>query len=200
MNQTTGRPGLHPDPDPAFAVRVLPGLSLEGLWYRTHQTQYSPLFWGRTGLNRFDSPEGAFGVLYVALEPSGAFAETFISIPGQALVSRVDLDARSLATLASVQPLTVVDLTGPGLARLGADDRLTSGEHAVAQRWSKAIHDHSLQPHGILYRARHDPAQLSLAIFERAKDLIQVNDTVPYSAMALRRLAALLERYQFALI
>ena len=69
----------------------------------------------------------------------------------------------------TTEPLRLVDLTGPGLPRLGADARLADGDHQVSQAWSAAFHGHPDRPDGILYRARHDPSRFAVAIFERAQ-------------------------------
>jgi hypothetical protein len=44
--------------------RELPIVRLEGPWLRLHAAGREPVFFGRTGLNRFDDPEGEYGVLY----------------------------------------------------------------------------------------------------------------------------------------
>jgi hypothetical protein len=45
--------------------RELPIVRLEGPWLRLHAAGREPVFFGRMGLNRFDDPEGEYGVLYV---------------------------------------------------------------------------------------------------------------------------------------
>src|SRR5581483_10771825 len=73
-----------------------------------------------------------------------------------------------LSRLTTAQPLKLVDLTGSGLARLGADERLCAGDdHALCGRWALALYHHPLRPDGLYFRARHDPARFSLALFSR---------------------------------
>ena len=70
--------------------RELPIARLEGPWFRLHAAGRDPVFFGRTGLNRFDDPEGEFGVLYMAEDSFEAFIEVYGWDPGLNLV-RVDL-------------------------------------------------------------------------------------------------------------
>lgn len=70
------------------------------------------------------------------------------------------------------RPLRLVDLTGSGLARIGADARLTSSDYGISQRWALALWAHPEQPDGILYPARRDPSRHSVAIFDRAADAV----------------------------
>jgi hypothetical protein len=91
-------------------------------------------------------------------------------------VSLADLQMRGLARIRFRRPLRLVDLTGPGLHRLQADARLTTGDYAVAQRWSQALLRHPDGRDGILYRSRHDPPRLCAALFERAEDVLDTVD------------------------
>jgi hypothetical protein len=69
--------------------------------------------------------------------------------------------------LDAARPLRLVDLTGPGLAQLGADARLWSGSIRIAQLWSQALFNHPEQPDGIYYLSRLNPARCCAAIFDR---------------------------------
>ncbi|MBA2713353.1 MAG: hypothetical protein H0U55_07350 [Rubrobacteraceae bacterium] len=62
--------------------RELPIVSLEGPWLRLHAAGREPGYFGRTSLNRFDDPEGEFGVLYSAEDAFGAFIEVYGRDPG----------------------------------------------------------------------------------------------------------------------
>jgi len=70
-------PGPHPEPPPDFHRRTLPISTHGGSLFRTHLHNVAPLYFGRTGRNRFDDPKGRYGVLYAARDPFGAFIETF---------------------------------------------------------------------------------------------------------------------------
>jgi hypothetical protein len=126
------------------------------------------VFFGKTGLGRFDAPDGGYGVLYAAQDFRGAFIETFGWTTGINVVARSELEGRALAELRTSEELDLVDLTGKGLALLGADARLATGDHAVSRRWSSTLFGHPRSPDGLLYRARHDPEMLAVALHERA--------------------------------
>jgi hypothetical protein len=83
---------------------------------------------------------------------------------------------------------------GTGLSRLGATSVVTAGRQALAQRWSRAIHDHPSAPDGILYRANHDNGEFCAALFERCRDRLRLSATT--AIMSDRnRLASLLNHY-----
>jgi len=62
--------------------------------------------------------------------------------------------------LAARRTLRLIDLTQSGtLVRIGADARLFSGSHRIAQQWSKALYEHRAKADGLLYPCRLDPAR-----------------------------------------
>jgi RES domain len=65
-------------------------------------------------------------------------------------------------------------LTGPGLAQLGADERLCAGDYTIAQRWSTAFLHHPQKPDGLYYRSRHDPQRACAALYPRRKRTLRV--------------------------
>jgi len=160
----------HPDPPAPFdavhlLIRTFPA---SRTWFRVHRAVHAPLYFGKANANRFDAPAGQFGVLYLGADAHCAFIETFGHATGTLSVSEAELRIRELSTVHAKRDLRLVDLRGEGLARMGADAELRSGtDYALSQRWSLAIHDHKRNPDGIAYRARHDPARTSIAIFER---------------------------------
>jgi hypothetical protein len=160
------------------------------------------LFFGKTGQNRFDSPDATFGVLYAGMDEHCAVIETFGQSTGIRVVTRSALEQRSLSYLQTKQPLLLIDLArSGGLARIGADSRLLSGTHSIAQRWSAALRDHPCRPHGILYPARHDVARYACALFELHGLACEATHsgclTEPHHSALL---ASLLDTYDFGLI
>lgn len=202
MAPPEGPPGAHPEPPPDLAARGLPVTTSRGPWCRSHLFAHDALWFGRTGRNRFDSPSSAFGVCYLAVDPYGAFIETFGHATGAAaFVTRKALQRRALSRVDASRSLRLVDLTGNGLAVLGADGRLTTGEIAVAQRWAEALHDHSETPDGILYRARHDPSRLAVAVFERARETLSARFLGTFASRRLGPyVGQLLDQYGFGLV
>lgn len=197
------RPGSHHDPSPDFPSIRLPLTTFTREWYRVYRCTYGSLFFGRTATYRFDAPAGEFGVLYLARAREGAFIETLGDVARNGAVrntlQRDDLGRRCWAVVWAMRPLRLVDLTGRGLARIGADERLCAGDYDVSRRWAKAIYDHPQRPDGIYYRARHDPSQHSVALFDRAEhDAVARPDGTLLTDAAV--LARLLDRYGIDMI
>ena len=172
------------------------------MFSRIHNQHDGPVFFGKTGRNRFDSPDGSFGVLYVGLDEFCAFIETFGQSTGIRTVTRRALERRNLSYLRTTESLTVIDLASTGsLARIGADARLFSSSHAVAQRWSAALRQHPAKPAGLVYPARHDAARRSCALFDLPGSVFTVTSAgsllEPQHAALL---AAILDTYDFGLI
>lgn len=203
MPPSVSFPGAHPDPPADLATRALPIATLEDGWYRLHAREHVALFFGRTGRNRFDAPAGEFGVLYLADTPHSAFVETYgrTERPSRRIVTVQELAGRNLALIRASRPLHVVDLTGSGLVRLGADNRLATGNYRVAQHWSLALWRHPDTPDGLRYRSRHDPSGCCLALFDRAAEVLEVTpmgSLVDPANAAL--LAEILDRYAIGLV
>jgi hypothetical protein len=194
-------PGPHPEPPFDLEIRGLPISSLSNSWFRLHRIDRDALFFGSTGTSRFDAPAGQYGVLYAADTPHCAFIETFGQSTGVRVVTRVALERRCLSHIEIDRALRLVDLTGPGLARLGADNRLCTADHGVAQQWALALWEHPQKPDGLLYRARHDPSRLCAAIYDRAASAVSA---VRIGSLAdsgqVHYLAEILDTYQFGLL
>ena len=169
-------PGIHPEPPDTLAGRELPLRHVASPWVRCHRSRYDPLHFGRTGAGRFDDPMGEYGVLYASRDAYGAFVETFGRLLDVRAVTTSALLERSLSWIEATRPLALVDLSGSGLARIGADARLTTADYAVAQRWARALWAHPVQPDGLYFLARHDPSRPSAALFDRAADALRVTD------------------------
>jgi hypothetical protein len=164
---------LAPLPSPPASLNDidLPILATGRTFVRIHRLEHAPGFWGRTGNNRFDAPNGEYGVLYAAETFDGAFIETFGDIVPKT-ASLEFLTARGVATVSAHRELRLVDLAGPGLAQLGLDARICAGDHAISQEWSRALWAHPSRPDGIWYAARHDAGQRSVALFDRSAPVI----------------------------
>ena len=99
------------------------------------------------------------------------FAETFLRNPPVRILALDDLAGRSIATVEVRRDLRLVPIHGSSLARLGVTAELVSGSDYVgSQLWSRAVWEHSDEPDGILYRARHDDSALCVAVYNRARD------------------------------
>lgn len=131
---------------------------------------FDPIYFDRSRDGRLNAPDGAYGVLYVAEQLRGAFAETFLREPGRTLLPLDHLRRKARVRLKPSRSLRLVDLRGFGLARIGATAEIAHGglPYDAPQAWSKALHDHPLEPDGIAYTARHDDGALCYALFDRA--------------------------------
>lgn len=192
--------GFLPPPPPALAHRDLPVRTHRDPLFRMHCTDHEPEFWGKTGDNRFDAPAGEFGVLYAAADRHGAFIET-CGEAHERTVTVAFLARRGWARVEPLRELRLIDLSGAGLSRIGVDERLCSGDHAIAQQWSLALWKHPTLIDGLYYRARHDPSRISVALFDRAASAVSfVHDGNLLEDRHQLLLAELLDTYQFALL
>ncbi len=189
-----------PLPPPDFARRDLPieAVPAGASFVRIHRTVLGALHFGTSGDNRFDDPDGKYGVCYAARTLTGAFAETCLRQVGASLVPLASLAARSATDLRVTAGLRLVALHGPGLARLGATAAVSSGAYDVSQPWSLAIHAHPAAPDGIVYRSNHDNSEFCAALFDRCRDRLQEKATRELLADRAA-LAGLLDHYKVGL-
>jgi hypothetical protein len=107
-----------------------------------------------------------------------------------------------LCVVTATRPLRLVDLTtGPALRRLSptTDSRISTGTHAVSQRWAAAFWNHPARPDGILYPCRRAPELHSVALFDRVQPHLVAN----CASNILRdrdALVAIVDHYDCALI
>lgn len=146
---------------------------------RIHHAALRALHFGTSGDNRFDDPEGQYGVCYAARSLEGAFAETCLRLTGARLVPLSRLATRSATTLRAETELRLVELHGRGLARLGATAAVTSGTYDVSQPWSRALYSHSAAVDGIAYRSNLDNSELCVALFDRCQERVVEEDSHP---------------------
>jgi hypothetical protein len=194
-------PGPLPLPPDDLRSRPLPLTTVGAPWYRLHPPRRDPVHFGREPTSRFNAPSREFGVLYLASDPACAFIEVFGRVNGPSFVEPAQLSRRRLAEIRPPRPLRLVDLTGSGLARIGADARLFAGDHTVARRWSLALFQHPASPDGLLYPARHDPSLRAAAVFDRVKGRWRAKDLGRLDDPGNRALlAGLLHRYGYGFL
>ena len=199
------RPGfLHP-PAPDLATQSLPLVNCSGPWQRLHQLKYSAIYFDTSAQYRFNADDRAYGVLYCGENLECCLLETVLRLdtPQQttfrSLSRAKDLAPRALTEIGARRPLRLVDLTGDGLAKIGAHEALCSGPYEQVRPWSRALWCHPDQPDGLLFRARHNPRLLCAAIFDRAAGEVDSKATVPLLALPAQPLADILDRYGISL-
>jgi len=201
LPEKADRPGLHPLPPVDLNERSLLVIKEFRLWKRIHRSAYNPIFFGKTGSSRFDDQEREFGVLYLGGDAHCAFIETFGQATGSNTVTQAELEQRSLSSISTERPLVLVDLTGPELARIGADTRLLAGEHSIAQQWSRALREHPERPDGVYCRARHDPSRMAVAVWEPCNAGFSTIHTMRLASTAYAsELGEILDTYGFDLL
>lgn len=195
-------PGEHPPPPRDLHARTPLFHTSAGAWVRMCRVGHDPLRFSTGNVSRFNDPAGDFGVLYVAEDLGGAFIETFGRQLDTRSVTSTALAARAAWRVDAGEPLRFVDLASPGgLARLSADNRLTSGGFAVAHRWARALWQHPSRPDGIYYRLRHDPARCGCAVFDRDGSRLRATALgTLWDPSHRRELGKLLDEFAFALI
>jgi RES domain len=192
-----------PGPPPDIHSRKIAIFEFNDRMFRTHAIDRSPIYLGKSGQHRFDSPDGSYGVLYAGRDEYCAFIETFARAAGSTTITTTELKNRCLSELKAARTLRLVDLTQSGtLVRIGADARLFSGDHAISQVWSKAFYDHPFKIDGLLYPSRLDPAKQALALFEgRAPKPIELGRQTWFAGGSMRQLLAeIVEHYALAVI
>jgi len=160
----------------------------------------APVFFGRRKSNRWDSPDGDFGVLYLGGDEYCAFME---SIGRGALktrfISASELKGSALAKIRFKRTMRLIDMvTSGGLTRLGMESSLTGGSgYKNSQRWSRALRGHPAKPDGIYYRSRHDPARAACALFHHCEPSVEVAEMLGTWADLPALLGGILDHYAF---
>jgi RES domain len=161
-----------------------------------------PFFWSRLGRNRFDLPDGRYGVLYTAQDLETCVLEVFGDRWLKVRVLTVtSLPKFEVLTFAVWRELRVADLTGPVLNRLGTDANLfASNDYALTQEWSRQLMIHAQARDGIRYHSRKNPRKHNYAIYDTtlAKAGLRLLERRPLGA--LPELYTILDKYEVALI
>lgn len=195
------------DPPADLSTRKLPILEFQGKMLRIFRQEFTKsgpqagiLHFGRSMTERFDDPKGKYGVCYLGADDYACFIETF----GRARrkeIDRVLLSERGIAEVSASTVLKLVNITGRGLAHVGAAGEVSAGDHILSQNWSRAFYEHSQEPDGIYYCARHDLSKYCIALFARAKGKVRVASYMNFlDTQYQARLGQILDHYQFALL
>lgn len=155
---------------------------------RRTQALHEPYF-GTNAANRFDAPNGEFGVCYVARRVSVCFAETVIRSPalnaatwppGKLLIDEDAIRERVVLDFDRSSELLLLDFAGASQLLLGADATVSSAsDYALPQAWSYALYNAFPKADGLVYMSRHVNTQRAMAIFDRARAKLRVSRSIP---------------------
>jgi hypothetical protein len=174
--------------------------STSDVWYRSHRTGHTPVFFGESQAHRWDAPKGDYGVLYLGADEYCAFMESIgRGVLRTRLVPSSQLKLSQLSKIQFSKELRLIDLVASGgLTRLGAEGSLVNGcGYRNSQRWSEALRSHPANPDGIYYRSRFDPARTACALYDRCRPFIRVVENCGTWAGQPVLLGAILDRYGF---
>jgi hypothetical protein len=191
------------DPPDAFGQWRLPIRKTPIELIRIAQTKHAnPIYWSRLGLNRFDSLDAPWGVFYTGEDFETALIEVFGDrwITAKTL-NQADLQFYTVHTIRLKNAWQVVNLTGKGLSKTGADANLcTSYDYSVTQRWALAMMNHPQKPQGIAYHSRHNPRKLNYALFGDATRNSQLKVVAHISLLKHPKLFRTLYAYRVSMI
>jgi hypothetical protein len=173
-------PAPLPPADLATRTPLLTYLARGELVHRFFTARFDPVFFDRGRDGRLNAPDGEYGVLYTAQTEAGAFAETFLRTPGRRLIPADRLAEKAYVRLRVLRRLTLIRLSGPGLARLGATAEVVHGgwPYDTPQAWSRGLKAHPIGADGIAYTARHDDEAVCYALFGDAPVPVAETDRV----------------------
>ena len=191
----------HPLPPENFNRLQLPLSYNNGSdYYRLNRVDFnSAIYFDRSGEGRFDGAKQSYGICYLGETIEAAFIECFGRELGIRFLSQEFIKSRNLFIVGSKRELKLVDLFGSGLAKLGADKRLTGGDYDLSRQWAKAIYQHPERVDGIRYYSRHDDTQLCCGLFDRIVRQLQEKNTGNLIESDANRLANILNRYDFGI-
>lgn len=153
-----------------------------------------------THKGRFDGQEQSYGICYLGETIEAAFIECFGRELGIKFLTQEFIKSRNLFIINSERQLKLVDLFGSGLAKLGADKRLTGGDYDLSRQWAEAIYQHPERVDGIRYYSRYDDTQLCCGLFDRSIHQLQEKNTGDLIESDVNRLANILNRYDFGIL
>jgi hypothetical protein len=157
--------------DPAILAGLAVSVDVTGyvrILARVHAA--TPLGMG-PGRSRFSSPRDKFRQLYLAQDPTTAFAETIIrdryEKEAERLLLEEELHRYSIAAVRNPQPLFLLDLRNEGASLLGVPtDAVRAKAQAAGRRLSQSLYDQTTFD-GIVYMSRITNRQC-VVVYDRA--------------------------------
>lgn len=149
------------------------------------------LHFGRSGGNRYDDPALRFGTLYVGFDLPTALMESVFrqhrwSRRAKRVITRTELYSRIVRAIGVLEPLSLADLTAPGVmaSLFGLNlAQLASRRYAHTQRIAALVHElaepggaHRFD--GVLYPSRNNHPPACAALFDRAAAKLSLVDDI----------------------
>ncbi|EQM89485.1 hypothetical protein L683_08245 [Pseudomonas aeruginosa WC55] len=151
----------------------------------------SPLYFGRSGTNRYDDPAGTYGVLYLGRDLPTALMESVFHKhkwleDKKRSIALEEVQARMVRAVGVMADVLLADLTAPGVmaGQFGLNlEQLASRDYTHTQQVSAQVHairGNDGQPlfDGVLYPSRNNYPAASIALFERAGTKISVIEDI----------------------
>ncbi|WP_236186204.1 RES family NAD+ phosphorylase [Pseudomonas protegens] len=146
-----------------------------------------PLYYGRGGTNRYDAPNGDYGVLYLGPDLPTALMESVFHkhqwlTDTKRSIALAEVRRRLVRAVGVLDALHLADLTADGVMAgyFGLNlEQLASRDYTYTQQVSDQVHGLSgsgapLQFDGVRYPSRNNYPAASIALFERAASKIKV--------------------------
>ena len=146
-----------------------------------------PLYFGRSGTNRYDDPARGYGVLYLGFDLSTALMEAVFHKhrwleEGRRAITLQEVQGRMVRATGVLMDLYLADLTAPGIMAgyFGLNlEQLASRDYTHTQQISARIHAMTrgrgqASFDGIRFPSRNNYPAASIALFERAATKVRV--------------------------
>ncbi|HCF7479568.1 TPA: RES family NAD+ phosphorylase [Pseudomonas aeruginosa] len=147
----------------------------------------SPLYYGRSGTNRYDDPARDYGALYLGRDLPTALMESVFHKhqwleDTKRSIALKEVQARMVRAVGVLDDVLLADLTAPGVMAgyFGLNlEQLASRDYTHTQQVSAQVHamrGNDGQPlfDGVLYPSRNNYPAASIALFDRAGTKISV--------------------------
>ena len=150
-----------------------------------------PLHYGRDGTNRYDAADNSYGVLYLGFTLPTALMESVFhkhqwDRDHKRSIALAEIRSRLVRAVGVLEDLKLADLTAPGVmaGHFGLNlEQLASRGYQHTRRISGEVHamrgaDGLPSFDGVLYPSRNNYPQPCVALFDRARNKVEVVDDI----------------------
>ena len=177
-------------PTPDVPSRIIPAGEL---LQHVSRSAYrgTALHFGRSGGNRYDDRALRFGTLYVGFDLATALMESVFrqhrwNHRAKRVITRTEVYARMVRAIGVLEPLSLADLTAPGVmaSQFGLNlSQLASRRYVHTQRIAALVHalaepDGTPRFDGVLYPSRNNHPATCAALFDRAAEKLSLVDDI----------------------